>query len=55
MGETDLMTAISQTGFPIAIATYSLIVLNKSIKENTEATKEMLLMFREMKGNQIKE
>ena len=32
----DLATMISQVGFPIAVATYSLVVLNKTIQKNTE-------------------
>lgn len=34
--EFDALTAISQVGFPIAVATYSLVVLNKTIQKNTE-------------------
>ncbi len=32
----DVISAISQVGFPIAVATYSLVVLNKTIQKNTE-------------------
>lgn len=32
----DLVAVISQVGFPIAVATYSLVVLNKTIQKNTE-------------------
>lgn len=32
----DLVSVISQVGFPIAVATYSLVVLNKTIQKNTE-------------------
>lgn len=32
----DLATLISQVGFPIAVATYSLVTLNKTIKANTK-------------------
>lgn len=31
----DLVQLISQVGFPIAVATYSLVVLNNTIKQNT--------------------
>ena len=34
--EFDVLAAISQVGFPIAVAAYSLIVLNKTIQRNTE-------------------
>ena len=33
---TSVLAAISQVGFPIAVATYSLVVLNKTIQKNTE-------------------
>lgn len=36
MGELDVIQVISQVGFPIAVATYSLVVLNKTIQKNTE-------------------
>lgn len=32
----DLVQVVSQVGFPIAVATYSLVVLNKTIQKNTE-------------------
>jgi hypothetical protein len=32
----DLVQLISQVGFPIAVATYSLVVLNKTIQKNTD-------------------
>lgn len=34
--ELDILQAISQVGFPIAVATYSLVVLNKTVAENTK-------------------
>jgi hypothetical protein len=34
--EFDMIQVISQVGFPIAVATYSLIVLNKTVQKNTE-------------------
>ena len=34
--DIDLLAAISQVGFPIAVATYSLVVLNMTIQKNTE-------------------
>ena len=36
MVEMDILTAISQVGFPIAVAVYSLVTLNNTIKRNTE-------------------
>jgi hypothetical protein len=32
----QLITFISQVGFPIAVATYSLVVLNKTVQRNTD-------------------
>lgn len=32
----DLAQLISQVGFPIAIATYSIVVLNKTVQNNTK-------------------
>lgn len=34
--EFDIVSVISQVGFPIAVACYSLIVLNKTVQQNTE-------------------
>jgi hypothetical protein len=36
MVEVDIISAISQLGFPIAVATYALVVLNNTIRKNTE-------------------
>lgn len=36
MGVTEVVQVVSQVGFPIAVACYSLIVLNKTIQKNTE-------------------
>ena len=32
----DVMSIISNVGFPIAIASYVIVVLNKTIKENND-------------------
>lgn len=32
----EIINVISQVGFPIAVATYSLVVLNKTVQENTK-------------------
>lgn len=37
----DLMQMISQVGFPIAVAGYSLVVLNETIKKNTESNTKL--------------
>jgi hypothetical protein len=34
--EIDIINAVSQVGFPIAVATYALVVLNNTIRKNTE-------------------
>ena len=36
MVEMDIISVISQVGFPIAVAVYSLVVLNKTVQRNTE-------------------
>ena len=41
----DVLTAIAQVGFPIAVATYSLVVLNKTISENTKVMQELSAKF----------
>lgn len=32
----DIVAIISQVGFPIAVAVYSLVVLNKTVQRNTD-------------------
>lgn len=34
--DMDIINVVSQVGFPIAVASYSLIVLNKTVSENTK-------------------
>lgn len=36
MDVTEIVQVVSQVGFPITVAGYSLIVLNKTIQENTK-------------------
>jgi hypothetical protein len=36
MDLTGFIQFISQVGFPIAVASYSLVVLNKTVQKNTE-------------------
>ena len=31
----DLIQVVSQVGFPIAVATYCLVILNKTIEQNS--------------------
>lgn len=38
--ELDIVTLIKDVGFPAAIALYTLITLNKSMRENTAMVKE---------------
>lgn len=38
--EMDIIALIKDIGFPAAIALYTLITLNKSMKENTAMVKE---------------
>lgn len=44
----DLMQMITQVGFPIAVATYSLVVLNKTIQKNTEETQKNTLVVNQL-------
>ena len=37
----ELISTISQVGFPIAACIYMMVVNNKTVKENTEATNKM--------------
>ena len=32
----DLVQIVSQVGFPIAVATYCLVVLNKTVQQNSD-------------------
>ncbi len=41
-GMSDLVTVISQVGFPIVVAMYSLIRLEKTVKENTNVIQKVL-------------
>ncbi|MCK4997142.1 hypothetical protein KAS08_02465 [Candidatus Pacearchaeota archaeon] len=34
----DYVTAVSSVGFPIVMCGYFMVVLNKTLKQNTEAT-----------------
>jgi hypothetical protein len=44
----DLVQVVSQVGFPIAVATYSLVVLNKTIQKNTEETQKNTLVVNQL-------
>lgn len=37
----EILQAISSVGFPIACCIYMMLVNNKTVKENTEATNKM--------------
>lgn len=50
MEYSEIITVIGQVGFPIAVATYTLIVLNKTIKENTQILIEMKTLINKMCG-----
>ncbi len=41
-GMSDLVGVISQVGFPIVVAMYSLIRLEKTVKENTNVIQKVL-------------
>jgi hypothetical protein len=39
--EMDLLQMISQVGFPIGVASYTLIILNSTIQDNTKVLQEL--------------
>ena len=41
MIEMDIISTISQVGFPIAVAVYTLVTLNNTIKRNTEVMQKI--------------
>lgn len=43
----ELLTFVSNNGFSIVVAFYSLTRLEKTMKENTEVMKEVLLNLKE--------
>lgn len=45
----DLIQVISQVGFPIAVASYCLIKLDKTITNNTAVMKEMVDLIKGVK------
>lgn len=45
----DLVQVISQVGFPIAVATFCLLKLDKTIIENTTVMKEMMTLIKGVK------
>ncbi|WP_353853157.1 YvrJ family protein [Dehalobacter restrictus] len=53
--EYDLITLIGQLGFPIAVASYTLVVLNQTVKKNTECLIEMKTLIQGMKGGSVGE
>lgn len=40
--ENEILSAISSVGFPIVVAMYTLIRLEKTIKENTEVMNKLV-------------
>lgn len=46
----DLVQLISQVGFPIGVAIYSLVVLNKTVAENTKVTLILTEKFSQFEG-----
>lgn len=51
--ESDLIAMIGQLGFPIAVASYTLIVLNQTIRKNTECLIKMQSLIESMTGGKI--
>ena len=45
----DLVSVISNVGFPIAIALYVLVRLEKTLKENTKVIHELILHIAKLK------
>lgn len=37
----DLVTIVSQVGYPIAVSIYTLVVLNKNLQENTKVMNQI--------------
>lgn len=52
MGEMDVLQAISQVGFPIAVATFSLVKLDKTIQKNTEIMTKIATLLKVDTGTQ---
>jgi len=48
---SELLTFIKEVGFPIGIAVYLIIVLNKSITENTKAIQTLTAMVERLTVN----
>jgi len=43
----ELTTLISNVGFPIAISSYVIIILNKTLQENTKVLQELVAKMNE--------
>lgn len=43
MESVDLLQAVSTVGFPIAVASYSLVVLNNTVKKNTAVMEKIAI------------
>lgn len=46
----DAVNIIAQIGFPSFISLYCLMVINKSMKENTETNRENASMIKQLKA-----
>lgn len=44
----DIMTFVANNGFAIVVACYMLVVNNKTLKENTEATNKLVMLLEHM-------
>jgi len=45
----DIIEFIQTTGFPIFVATYVLLRIDKTVKENTEAIREVMIFLKALK------
>lgn len=48
-----LLDFITNNGFAIVVCMYTLIVNNKTVKENTEATNKMVMLLEHMSGGTV--
>ena len=51
IGETEIISVISNVGFPIAIALYVLIRLEKTLNKNTEAINQLAILCNKIQEN----
>ena len=48
-----LLDFITNNGFAIVVCMYTLIVNNRTVKENTEATNKMVMLLEHMSGGTV--